>query len=239
MNPHLSSAGRLMGVLLAAAIIASWPADSSGQPPVAPAPAPSAATYYPYSTYASGYDHASTYSEGVARGMADVVRSAGAAELMASEAAKNYEQARAMYFNNRLKYTQTYFEMKQLNEQYREERRGQRPTSEQLFRIAEERAPEPLSPSELDPYSGEISWPPLLLAPEYTDLRETSERLIHARVSDAVSMSVDERQALSATLGALATKLKSNISAYDPEDYVAAKNFLQSLAATTGAGMIE
>ena len=38
--------------------------------------------------------HASTAAEGAARGMADVVRSAGAANLLNSEAAKNYEDAR-------------------------------------------------------------------------------------------------------------------------------------------------
>jgi len=41
-----------------------------------------------------GYHHASTVEEGAARGMADVIRSRGAANMMNSEAAINYEQAR-------------------------------------------------------------------------------------------------------------------------------------------------
>ena len=105
------------------------------------------------------YDHASTLEEGYLRGLGDLVRSAGAANLMNSQAALNYEDARAKYFENRLRGVQTYFDMKKLNHDYRAEMRGQRATSEQLFRLAKMRAPEPLHPSEFDPYSGEVRWP--------------------------------------------------------------------------------
>jgi hypothetical protein len=229
MNGFQRFAKRMTAPALAAAIVLSQGTVRGQQPSV---------NYYPYSTYSSSYGHASTLEEGAARGMADVVRSAGAAELMASEAAKNYEQARSMYFDNRLKFTQTYFDMKQLNQAYRQEARGQRPTSEQLFRIAHERAPQPLSPSELDPYSGEVRWPVLLLAPEYAEQRVLAESLVQEQAGDAVAVSPDQKRALKAALDGLAAQLKSNVSAYNPQEYTTAKNFLQSLAATTGVGMI-
>jgi hypothetical protein len=180
----------------------------------------------------------STIFEGAARGMADIVRSAGAANLMHSEAARNYEDARTKSLDNRLRWTQTYFDQRQLNNQYRQEMQGQRPSTEQLFRIAKERAPQPLSPSELDPYSGEIRWPKILLAVDYADDRVTVEDLIQKRSIDAVGMTIDDQTALGTALNSLAERMRTNISAYDPKEYVAAKNFLQSLAATTGSGTV-
>ena len=56
--------------------------------------APNAFGQYPGLYYGMGsnnYRHASTVQEGAARGMADVIRSTGAANLMNSEAAKNFE----------------------------------------------------------------------------------------------------------------------------------------------------
>jgi hypothetical protein len=190
--------------------------------------------YYP--SYYS--HHSSTVEEGAARGLADIVRSAGAANLMHSEAAKNYEDARSKYFDNRLKLTATYFDNKQLNQDYRASLRGQRPTSEQLFRVAKTRAPEPLSPSELDPYSGEIRWPTLLLEPEFTDQRVIVEDLVRRRLADPAALTVEERAALRAALGSLGTLMQERITLYTQEDYAGAKGFLQSLAVTTGAGLL-
>jgi len=181
---------------------------------------------------------ASTEAEAYARGMADYVRSAGAASLMSAEAAKKYEDARAKYFDNRLRATQTYFEMKQQNYDYRQAMRGQRPSSEQLFRIAKERAPDPLSPSELDPYSGEVRWPMLLLAADYAEHRTLAEDLIRKRIADPIAMSVEERASLRAALNSLATQMGENIAAYDPKEYTSAKNFLRSLAASSGVGAL-
>jgi hypothetical protein len=191
-------------------------------------------SYYPPS-----YTQASTtFEEGAARGMADIVRSAGAANLMHSEAAKNYEEARARAFDNRLKMTQTYFDMKQINQDVRASMRGQRATAEQLFRVAKERAPDPLSPSELDPYSGEIRWPTLLLAADYADMRVTVDDLVRKRMADPVAMTAEDRAALRAALDSLAAQMRANISVYEPQEYTVARNFLEGLAVTAGIGAL-
>jgi hypothetical protein len=192
------------------------------------------ASYYPPS-----YTQASTtLEEGAARGMADIVRSAGAANLMHSEAAKNYEEARARAFDNRLKMTQTYFDIKQQNQAARAGMRGQRTTAEQLFRVAKERSPDPLSPSELDPYSGEIRWPTLLRAADYADMRVTVDDLVRKRMADPVAMTVEDRAALRAALDSLAAQMRANISVYDPQEYTVARNFLESLSVTAGVGAL-
>ena len=86
--------------------------------------------------YGYGYRHASTYEEGVQRGFADIVRSAGAKNLMDSEAAINWEQARRAYFDNRVYGTQKYFELRARNRQARAEERGPRPTMQDLIRLS-------------------------------------------------------------------------------------------------------
>ena len=58
-------------------------------------------------------------------GMANVVRSAGYANVMNSIATQNYEQAYSADLDNRLKYTNTYFEMRRNNK----EARGGSPTA--------------------------------------------------------------------------------------------------------------
>ena len=90
--------------------------------------------------------HSSTYEEGVQRGFADIVRSAGAANLMNSEAAKKYEDARRKNIDNRVYGTEKYFQMRQINRAARAAERGRQPTMEDLIRYASQRAPDRLSP---------------------------------------------------------------------------------------------
>ena len=75
----------------------------------------------------------STAAESYQRGFADVVRSAGAANVMNSAAMINVEEARSKNIENDLKATETYFEKKRVNKEYREQTKRPRPTSEQLF----------------------------------------------------------------------------------------------------------
>ena len=72
-----------------------------------------------------GYSyHASTAEEGIQRGYADVVRSQGMANLLNSQAATQYEEARKSYIENRMQATQTYFEMRRYNTEARKAERS-------------------------------------------------------------------------------------------------------------------
>ena len=119
--------------------------------------------FYPGFSY-----HSSTYEEGVQRGFADIVRSAGAANLMNSEAAKSYEQRCRMSIDNRVYGTEKYFELRQIN---RRPRRGTRPPAHDggPDPYAAQRVPDRLSPSGLDPLTGVISWPAILRSPRRTE----------------------------------------------------------------------
>jgi len=69
------------------------------------------------------YDHASTAAEGALRGMADVTRSAGAANLMNSQAAGYWQDAQRRYIENRQYGAETYFNMRAANRAAREAER--------------------------------------------------------------------------------------------------------------------
>jgi hypothetical protein len=130
------------------------------------------------------YHHASTAAEGAARGMADVIRSSGAANLMNSEAAINFEQARKGYIENRMNWTNTYFDMRRVNQQARDEMRRPTPTQEQLIRFSKDKLPDRLSPSQLDPVSGSVNWPMLLQLDEFTEARAALEALYADRAKN-------------------------------------------------------
>lgn len=178
---------------------------------------------YPYS-----YHHASTAAEGYARGMADVVRSAGEYRLRRSEAAINYEQARSKRLDNRLKATNTYFEMRRINKEYRDANRRARLPREDLYRIARENLPDRLSPTQLDPLNGVIFWPPVLLNDPFAAQRKKVEALFAQRAASPTGPSSygDIKEATEV----LQNNLKSRIDDYDTREYLDARRFIESLA---------
>src|SRR5262245_8055122 len=116
-------------------------------------PAAASAQYW-----GEGY-HSSTLEEGIQRGHADVVRSYGMANLLNSQAAQNFEQARKDYLDNRLKATQTYFEMRRYHDEAVKAQRSTPLSYDQYVRLAREDAPMALTPTQLDPLTGSVGWP--------------------------------------------------------------------------------
>ncbi len=174
------------------------------------------------------YNNASTAGESYARGMADMVRSAGSANLLNSEAAINYEAARAANFENRLLYTNSYFENKRMNKEYRAAARRPPATQEQLFRYSQERMPKRLAPSELDPFTGSIAWPLLLEQDEYAEARRRLEESFVTRV-ESQGADLDAYMKIRKTVDQTLAYMKSKIKDYPPDVYMVAKRFLVSL----------
>ena len=175
--------------------------------------------------------HSSTLAEGVQRGAADVVRSAGMANLMNSEAAKNYEDARSKYLDNRLKGTKTYFEMRRYNKEYRQAEKGPRPTSEQLFRLAKEATPKSLAPTELDPVTGKIAWPTALQDDAFAKYRQNLEELYAIRASSGGKLTPDQFQEIQKNIDDLHVELgrKAKAKEIAPQTFSQANAFVKRL----------
>jgi hypothetical protein len=178
--------------------------------------------------YGSGYHHASTYEEGVQRGAADIIRSKGAYNLMTSEAMKNVEDARRKYIDNRVHSTEKYFEMRDINKRAREAERGPRPGMEDLIRYSSTRKPNRLSPSELDPLTGDITWPGILRDSQYEEDRKKLENLYGVRAFTGF-LNGDQLTQVDSSIKSMEAELSKNVKTYAPQSWTQAKSFLKSL----------
>jgi hypothetical protein len=187
---------------------------------------PAWAQYYP--PYGGSY-HAATAEESMANGMANVISSAGQANLLNSAAARNYEEARSRDLDNRLKAENTYFEMRKMNREYVAAERGPKPTSEQMFRYAKERAPNRLNPNQLDPLTGQISWPVVLEDDTYKAHRDKLDELFASRAKYHGQLGPQQYNEILKTTKALDAELKKHIREVPPGDYTKAKSLIESL----------
>ncbi|MHB0957305.1 MAG: hypothetical protein ACYC6N_26945 [Pirellulaceae bacterium] len=176
--------------------------------------------------------HASTAAEGAARGAADVIQAAGAANLMNSMAAINTEQARSQYIDNRLKGTKTYFEMKQYNKDYRAANQAPRPTSEQLFRLAKAATPKKLGPDSLDPVTGAIKWPDVLATEDFSECREALDSLYAERANASGKINLEQFNAIRQSIGQMRALLKAKLNDLPPQVFSQANAFIKQLEYT-------
>ncbi|OYV80961.1 MAG: hypothetical protein B7Z73_18655 [Planctomycetia bacterium 21-64-5] len=186
--------------------------------------------FWPYGGYAT------TPGEGAAMGMAAMVQSAGMATMAAGKAAEStaqaastFEDARSKYMDNQIKYTQVYTERQRFLQSQREAKRRPPPSAEQLYRISQQRLPKTLSPSQLDPVTGAISWPVVLRDESFDSYREAAQKFFHDTVANPQTFSYDSYSQVQEASGECLALLKSRIKDYRPNDYIQAKNFVESL----------
>lgn len=174
------------------------------------------------------FGHASTAEEGMARGMADLTRSAGMANLLNSEAAINMQSAARMNMENRVFGTEAYFDRRRINREARQADRRPQATPEDLARFARARAPSRLSASELDPFTGHIAWPPILEQEVYAEVRESLEILFEERAISG-HLNMQQRTEIRQLTNEMQQMLKSRIREYPPQEYVQTRAFIEGL----------
>jgi hypothetical protein len=222
-----------IGYLLLAAVAAAG-GHALAQTPV---PSRSALTPYvppPIPYYGSSgngwWSRSSTPIEGFRRGLADVIRAQGDYNLASSAAAVNLTEARRRQIEVDRLWTQTYFEMRELNRQQREaEIKRQRGNPEDFARYAQAGKPKPLSNRDLDAVTGQIHWPVLLTAVDFDQQRAVLEKAFADRAYHGV-LNADDFLNTVRVIDQMATGLKDRIDEFPPQEYVAAKRFLRSLA---------
>ncbi len=170
-----------------------------------------------------------TAAESYQRGFADVVRSAGQANLMDSMAAQNYEKVRAMDIENRLKWTEAYFQMRQMNRAMRAAKQLPRLTPEQLAQNARQNLPTRLTSRQLDPVNGQIDWPVVLRNDQYAAEREKLDSLFQQRATTS-SIAPENYRDVQKYTGELLAALRKNVRDYSANDWTQARRFVESLA---------
>jgi hypothetical protein len=213
---------------ISASVFAQTQPSTSGRSNLAPY-VPPAIPYYG-GGYGGWWNHSSTVAEGYGRGLANVIRAKGDYNLATSAAAVNFSEARRREIENRSLWTQTYFEMREVNRQQRDaEIKRQRGNPEDYPRYAQAAKPKPLSNRELDAVTGEIHWPVLLTAANYDNQREALAKVFASRAYHGVLKAEDFLSAIR-TIDEIAARLSERIKELPPQQFVEARRFLKSLA---------
>ncbi len=174
-------------------------------------------------------DHTSTFQEGILRGVADVQRSLGDRAYDQSLAAINLEEATSRALDNAKKTEETFFEMRKINREYTAAERGPRLTPEQLARIAKQMTPARLTAYQLNPVSGTVNWPSILMYDEFAEGRESVNKLFANRDASA-GLGSPTNRAIVAAANDLLNVFKGHINDMSANEYVVGKRFLDSLA---------
>jgi len=174
--------------------------------------------------------YASTAGQAAAYGMSEMARAQGAENMMNSEAAKNWEDAKTLEIQNKMRWTETYFDMRKVNRDSRAAEAGPPVTQEQAIRMARMAAPARLTSTQLDPVTGHITYPIVLMDTPYTAYRDHLDGLFADRAASGGSMGYEKFQEIQTTVSQFIDALKQNVKKYAAGDYGQARTFLDSLA---------
>lgn len=189
---------------------------------------PVAAQWGGYGYNRGGY--ASTAAQAAAYGMSEMMRAQGYQNLENSQAAKNWEEAKTQEIQNRLRWTETYFEMRKVNREAKAAEQGPPVTQEQAIRMAKMAAPPRLGSTQLDPVTGHVAYPPVLMDDIYTDYRKRLDQFFADRAATGGSVQYSEMREFQSNVSKFIDVLKQNVNNYPAGDYGKARTFLDSLA---------
>ena len=167
-------------------------------------------------------------------GMSTVIRSAGEYNLMSAQAGVNFEEARSKYLDNRAKWTEQYFQMRETRSAIDAQRReAARQSREAQYAAAKSAPPRPEWPVGLDPVTGHITWPETLLATEFDKPRKQLDDLfeLRAKTSEAAGTSLKIR----AAAAELSKALRSRVEKIPANEYMSARKFIDELDRTVRA----
>lgn len=209
----------ILQLAVATVVVASGGGIALGQDPVVVAPI----NNWSYQR------HASTATEGFLRGQASVIQAAGQTNYLNSIALVNLQEAKRRAIANHGLYVKTYFENKELNQQYRERYAASPPTKEQWARVVAAALPDRLSAEQFDPTTGKLIWPHVLRGDEYKAFRSRIDDLMATRTPENSGDGSPHQRRLAELTNAMKLVLKSNIDSLSASQYGAAKMFLLSL----------
>lgn len=173
---------------------------------------------------------ASTAQQGAQEGIATVVRAEGYANLKNSEAAKNWQDAKTKDIENKMRWTETYFEMRKTNREARAAEDGPPVTQEQAVRLAKMTLPPRLGSTQLDPVTGHIAYPPVLQADIFQPYREELDKLFADRAASGGSLQFEELKQIHEAVSKFIDVLKQHVGEFAAGDYGRARTFLDSLS---------
>ncbi len=148
-----------------------------------------------------------------------------------SQAAVNYQIAQSKYIDNKQKWTQNYYKMREERQAtLAREHEAQKHSPESLSSAAKDAVPLTLGADALDPVSGRITWPDVLRAPEFATPRNRLDELFELRATTSVGVGNYDQIRVAAM--EMTAKLRDQIETLPAKQYVAGRKFLDSLVQT-------
>ena len=160
-------------------------------------------------------------------GMASMIAASGYANLQNSMAAQHYMAVRSQDFNNRIQWTNAYYQMRQAHRAYIADHT--RLSMDEITKIAHDAAPKRLDAEQLDPTTGKIHWPIILQDPKYIEACDELDNLFKSRATISGFIGAESYRDINKGCDTLFGLLKSNIDEYSPNDFQQAKHFIDSL----------
>jgi hypothetical protein len=181
---------------------------------------------YGYGGYGYGaYGAGTTAGGSMATGMGNYIRSQGAYNQMTAAAMKDVQKAKSMELDNKLKASQTYEQMREVNQRYVDEKKA-REKAAYASNVPPPKRPR-LTPSQLDPVTGEIRWPQVLMAPQFAPYREKLQTLFTMRASDPSRVTYTD---VSAATGPMRDEYDKLIGTMATNDFFAGRHFIEAVA---------
>ncbi len=178
-----------------------------------------------------GY-HASTVAEGEGNAISAVTRSKGQYQLDASQARINNAQANAMVMQNRKQLAKDYFETQNINKQNRfgdyADKKKQH-DKDALFQYGSEGRPTRLTSSELDPVTGQITWPIGLEAPAFSQFTTPIDKAFVDRAQTKSRFSYQTYQEVNKNCDGMEKELRVQMKEMGTNDYATARGFVKRL----------
>jgi hypothetical protein len=177
-------------------------------------------SYYPLN-WGGGATVAGSY----ATGMGNLIQAQGAYNQATAQASVVAQQAYSMALDNRLKSQQAYYELQRVN---REQAAAKKQRDSEIWakNVPPPKRPR-LKPSQLDPVTGEITWDPLLMAPEFEAYRNRLQALFTERAKDPASVSYFQ---VSQITGPMRDFLDTKITEYPTNVFFSARHFIDAVA---------
>lgn len=183
--------------------------------------------YRPYGAYGGygGWGAGTTVAGSYMAGMGQAIQAQGAYNQMTAAAAIDAEKARSLAIDNKLKASQAYYELQRMN---REEKaaREEREAKLRVTKVPPPRIPR-LTPSQLDPVTGQITWPAVFQTPMFEPYRTKLDALFAAKAKDPLHDVYQEVRTLAFSMRDKFDTLHDTIPT---TDFFAARHFLESLA---------
>ena len=176
--------------------------------------------------YLGGF--AATPGQAAAYGASALVRSQAAANQMNAEAAVIAQQAKREALETQKKSTETFFELRRMNAEYRAEEDARRAAARKSNGGG---TPAPvalkgLTLSQLDPVTGRIGWTPILMEPEFKNYRDGLDAMFKSRAELGAQLSLGEVQSFTRPMRQLLDTKANDVA---PLDWIAAKRLVEGL----------